>query len=162
MILGRDEILKLVKEKRLIEGFDETCLEGTGYDLRVAKFYNASGDSFLGKDKRVMPNAEEIPSDILRMAPGDYVLMETVEKVNMPENLVARVLNRSSLFRCGATTFNALVDPGYTGTLTFGLKNVSNNNFSIQHGARVAQIVFEEVNGGTKLYNGKYQGGKVV
>lgn len=162
MILGREEILKLVKEKKLIEAFDEGCLEGAGYDLRVARFYNASGDSYLGKDKRVMPGIAEIPSEILRMAPGDYVLMETVEKVNMPENLIARVLNRSSLFRCGASTFNALVDPGYQGTLTFGLRNISNNNFTIQKGARVAQIVFEEIKGGTKLYDGKYQGGKVV
>ncbi len=162
MILGREEILKRVNEGSLIDNFEKDCLEGAGYDLRVAKFYNSGGDSYLGKDKRVMPSVVEIPGDILRMAPGDYVLMETVEKVNMPEDLIARVLNRSSLFRCGASTFNALVDPGYKGTLTFGLKNISNNGFSIQRGARVAQIVFEEVKGKAELYNGKYQGGKVV
>jgi len=162
MMLGRDEILKLAKEKKLLEGYDESCLQGAGYDLRVGKFYNCSGDSYLGKDERRMPRIEEIPSDILRMAPGDYVLIETVEKVNMPADIAARVLNRSSVFRCGATTFNALVDPGYQGTLTFGLKNISNSNFSIQRGARVAQIVFEEVKGRAEVYSGKYQGGKVV
>lgn len=162
MMLGRDEILKLAKEKNMLEGYDESCLQGAGYDLRVGKFYNCSGDSYLGKDERRMPRIEEIPSDILQMAPGDYVLIETVEKVNMPADIAARVLNRSSVFRCGATTFNALVDPGYQGTLTFGLKNVSNSSFSIQRGARVAQIVFEEVKGRTESYSGKYQGGKVV
>jgi deoxycytidine triphosphate deaminase len=72
------------------------------------------------------------------------------------------VLNRSSLFRCGASTFNAFVDPGYKGALTFGLKNISDHDISIQKGVRVAQIVFEEVTGGTKPYSGRYQGGKVV
>jgi deoxycytidine triphosphate deaminase len=162
MMLGRDEILKRVKEEKLLESYDESCLQGSGYDLRVGKFYNCSGDSYLGKDERMMPRIEEIPSDILRMAPGDYILIETVEKVNMPADVAARVLNRSSVFRCGATTFNALVDPGYQGTLTFGLKNISNSSFSIQRGARVAQIVFEEVKGRTEIYSGKYQGGKVV
>jgi len=162
MILGKDEIRNLAKEKALLEDWEENCLNGAGYDLRVGKFYNCSGDSFLGKEQRNMPRVEEIFGDIITLGPGDYVLIETVEKVHMPGDLAARVLNRSSVFRCGATTFNALVDPGYNGTLTFGLKNISNSSFSIQRGARVAQIVFEEVKGGTEMYDGKYQGGKVV
>jgi deoxycytidine triphosphate deaminase len=162
MILGRDEIARLVKEKRLMENYDEKCLESSGYDLRVAKFYSASGETFLGKDERKLPSVQEIPEEVLLLKPNQYVLMETVEKVNMPEDLAARVLNRSSLFRCGASTFNALVDPGYKGALTFGLKNISDHDMSIQKGARVAQIVFEEVTGGTKPYSGRYQGGKVV
>jgi deoxycytidine triphosphate deaminase len=162
MILGRDDIARLVKEKRLMENYDEKCLESSGYDLRVAKFYSASGETFLGKDERKLPSVQEIPEDVLLLKPGQYVLMETVERVNMPEDLAARVLNRSSLFRCGASTFNALVDPGYKGALTFGLKNISDHEVSIQRGAKVAQIVFEEFKGGTKPYSGRYQGGKVV
>ncbi len=162
MILGRGEILRLVKEKKLIEGFDESCLEGAGYDLRVGMFYGNSGDTFLGKEDRRLPDIKEIMEDVLLLKPGEYVLMETVERVNMPSDLIARVLNRSSLFRCGASTFNALVDPGYKGRLTFGLKNISGHDFTVRRGARVAQIVFEEVRGETKGYTGKYQGGKVV
>lgn len=162
MILGKSEILKLVKDKKLIENFEKECLGGAGYDLRIGKFYSASGQTYLGKTERKLPEIEEIQEDILLMKPGDYVLIETAESVNMPSDLAARVLNRSSLFRCGASTFNALVDPGYKGALTFGLKNISDHDFSIQKGARVAQIVFEEVKGGTELYKGRYQGGKVV
>lgn len=162
MILGRDEILRLVKEKNLIEGFDETCLEGAGYDLRVGKFYSASGGTYLSREERKLPEINEITGETLMLKPGDYVLMETMEGVNMPGDLAARVLNRSSLFRCGASTFNALIDPGYCGKLTFGLRNISDHDFSIKKGAKVAQIVFEEVTGGTQLYNGRYQGGKVV
>ncbi len=36
------------------------------------------------------------------------------------------------------------------------------SSFSIQRGARVAQIVFEEVKGRAEVYSGKYRGGKVV
>jgi deoxycytidine triphosphate deaminase len=162
MILGREEILRLVKERGLIEGFELDCLEGAGYDLRVANFYNPVGDAYLRKSGRKLPKIKEIPEDEILLKPNDYVLIETVEKVNMPENLVARVLNKSSLFRCGASTFNALVDPGFFGTLTFGLRNISDHEILIEKGVKIAQIVFEEVCGKTELYNGKYQGGKVV
>ena len=162
MILGREELLKRVKEDKLIENFEEDDLESSGYDLRVDKFYTTSGDAFISKKERKMPEINEIPGDVLCLKPNEYVLIETVEKVNMPADLAARVLNKSSLFRCGASTFNALVDPGFKGTLTFGLKNISDHEFSIERGAKIAQIVFEEVKGGVKLYDGKYQGGKVV
>ena len=162
MILGREEILKRVKEDKLLENFEKDCLESSGYDLRLGAFYTTSGSAFMSKAERKMPEIKEIPEDILLLKPGEYVLMETVEKVNMPADLAARVLNKSSLFRCGASTFNALVDPGYKGKLTFGLRNISDHEFSIEKGAKVAQIVFEEVSGGVKLYDGKYQGGKVV
>ena len=162
MILGRDEILERVKKDKLIEEFNEDCLESSGYDLRIGAFYTTAGGAFMSKKERKMPEIAEIPGDILLLTPGQYVLMETMEKVNMPSDLAARVLNKSSLFRCGASTFNALVDPGYKGKLTFGLKNISDHEFSIEKGAKVAQIVFEEVKGSVKLYDGKYQGGKVV
>jgi deoxycytidine triphosphate deaminase len=162
MILGREEILRRVKEGHIIENFEEGCLESSGYDLRVGRFYATSGSAFMSKAERKMPDISEIYENILRLGPGEYVLIETMEKVNMPPDLAARVLNKSSLFRCGASTFNALVDPGFSGTLTFGLKNISDHDFSIEKGAKVAQIVFEEVRGEVKLYDGNYQGGKVV
>jgi len=162
VILGRGEIFKLVREKKLIEEFDDRCLEGAGYDLRIGKFYRVFGKTYLSPDKRKLPEIEEITEEQLILKPGDYILMETIERINMPANLAARVLNRSSLFRCGATTFNAFVDPGYCGRLTFGLKNISSHDLSIAKGTRIAQIVFEEVVGQTELYRGRYQGGKVV
>jgi deoxycytidine triphosphate deaminase len=162
VILGREEILKRVKENKLLENFEEDDLESSGYDLRVGKFYATTGDTFMSKKERKMPEITEIPEEILHLKPGEYVLMETIEKVNMPSDLCARVLNKSSLFRCGASTFNALVDPGFEGTLTFGLKNISDHNFSIERGTKVGQIVFEEVSGKVQLYDGKYQGGKVI
>lgn len=162
MILGRERILELVREEGMIEDFEEDCLEGCGYDLRVDRFFNISGGAFMSKKERKMPEITEIEEDILHLAPNEYVLIGTVETVNMPANIAARVLNKSSVFRCGASTFNALVDPGYQGKLTFGLRNISNQEFSLERGAKIAQIVFEEVLGGTELYDGKYQGGKVV
>jgi dCTP deaminase len=161
MVLGRNTILELVGGG-LIENFNIDSLGGAGYDLRLGKAYLLESDSFLGVSERKTPTVKEITAKKIVLKPEDYVLMETVERVNMPANLMARVLNRSTLFRCGCSLFNAVVDPGYKGTLTFGLKNLSDRNFTVEKGARIAQIVFEEVDGETTEYDGKYQGGKIV
>ena len=164
MILGNSKILELVKNKKikLIENFNETCLEGAGYDLRIGKIYKLKSGGKIGVFDRITPEIKEVNCKKYSLAPDEYVLIETIEKVNMPKNLIARVLNRSSLFRCGCTLITAVVDPGYCGILTIGLKNLSAFEFEIEIGARVGQIVFETVEGDAKLYCGKYQGGKIV
>ena len=162
MILSKEKISLLVKEKKLIEGFLETSLCGAGYDMRVGKFYRTCGSAALSAEGRSLPNAEEIKSDYVTLKPGDYILVETVEKVNMPKDLMAIILPRSSVFRAGCSLITAVVDPGYYGTLTMGFKNLSDCEFSLGKGARIGQIVFEEVSGEASAYDGRYQGGKVV
>jgi deoxycytidine triphosphate deaminase len=80
----------------------------------------------------------------------------------MPDDLIAFILPRSTLFRCGVSLRTAVVDPGYRGALTLGIKNEGALEFRLQRGARIAQIVFSEVMGDAAQYSGKYQGGKVV
>jgi len=162
MILGRERIRELVEAEKLIEDFEVECLEGAGYDLRVGKFYKLSSKTHLGIKERKMPDIQELPGDHTTLTAGEYVLAESVEKVNMPAGVAARILPRSSLFRLGCSLKTALVDPGYKGALTMGLMNVSGHEFTVERGARIAQIVFEEVLGETTLYDGRYQGGKVV
>ena len=162
MILAEEKIRKLVAEQKLIENFDEQSLTCAGYDLRVGKFYRISGEPFLGIKERKLPTVTEEKTDKIKIAPQEYILIETIEKVHMPKDLMARVLNRSTLFRFGCTLKTAVVDPGYYGILTIGLKNLSNQTFTLEKGARVGQIVFETIEGETTTYQGRYQGGKVV
>ena len=166
VVIGYEEILKQIKQKQpLIENVDEKNIQPSGVDLRVKCIYRLKNGGYLGVENRKTPDVEVVTKEngekiILR--PNEFVLVETMEKVNMPNNLSAIVLPRSSLFRCGVSLHTAVVDPGYIGTLTFGMKNLSNFPFEIEIGSKIGQIVFEEVKGNIKLYNGKYQGGKVT
>lgn len=162
MILSHQKILKAIKEKKLIENFSQSCLEGAGYDLRIGKIYRLESSGFIGKKKQRQAKVEEIKKKEYTLSPGEYILTETMEKVNIPSNLLARILPRSSLFRMGCSLITAVVDPGFKGTLTMGLKNLSQQKVTFQKEARVAQIVFEEVTGKAKNYEGRYQGGKVI
>ncbi len=162
MVLGHSEILKLVEEKNLIENLPPKNIGGAGVDLRVGRVYKIKSSAKLLKNERVLPEIEELPNEIISLDSGEYLLIETAEKVNIPSNLVAWMLPRSTLQRSGVWLFTALIDPGFKGTLTFGIKNLGNQEFVFEKGARIAQIVFEKVEGKSKEYSGKYQGGKVV
>lgn len=162
MILGYEEIVRRIEEERLLENAEQENIQGAGVDLRLKTAYHPMSGGKLLVNERKTPDIEEVPGGKIIVEPNEYLLVETMEKVNMPKDLVARVLPRSSLFRCGASLRHALVDPAYRGALIFGLKNESKYNFVVEKGSRIAQIVFETVQGGTREYGGRYQGGNVV
>ena len=59
--------------------------------------------------------------------PGDFVLGSTLEKITIPNNMVARIEGKSSLGRLGLLIHSTagFVDPGFSGNLTLELANVS-------------------------------------
>ena len=164
-VLGYERIKELIKTKKLLENVDEKNVQPAGVDLRVKCIYRLNSGGFIGIKNRRSPDVEVVADnegEKFTLKPNEFVLVETMEKVNMPNDLLAIILPRSSLFRCGVSLHTAVVDPGFIGTLTFGMKNLSEHPFEIEIGARIGQIVFEEVKGNRKLYNGRYQGGKVT
>ena len=165
VVIGYDKILELIDKETLIENVDKNNVQPSGVDLRVKKIYRLKNGGYLGVKKRQTPNVDIISDNVgdkITLEPNEFVLVETMEKVNMPKDLLALILPRSSLFRCGVSLHTAVVDPGFIGTLTFGMKNLSDHPFELEIGSKIGQIIFEEVKGNEKLYNGKYQGGKVT
>jgi deoxycytidine triphosphate deaminase len=159
MFLGHDEILKRIRDENLVENLQAGSVQGSGVDLRIDLLLELESEGFIGRDDRKLPEVKETEF-VLR--PGEYYLMVTMERVNMPDDLVAFMLNRSSLFRCGASLRTAVIDPGYCGELTVGIKNEGKHEVRLEQGARVLQLVFSEVKGETRKYDGRYQGGKIV
>lgn len=170
MILGVKELLKLVREKKIVENLSERELknpEGAGFDLRLGELYEIFGQGFLGIEERETPKikllAKYIPGkkQSFMFAPGKYYLMKTIEKVNLPENILCLLRQRSTLHRSGIMIFTANVSPGYYGELTFGIMNLGPCEMEIELGARVVHAMFHEVKGKTNLYQGQWQGGRV-
>jgi deoxycytidine triphosphate deaminase len=171
MILGVKELLKLVKEKKLVENLSKRELknpEGAGFDFRIGEIYEISGKGFLGIEERKTPktkllvkyNPKRKESFIFK--PGKYYLMKTVEKVNTPENVLILFRPRSTLYRSGMMIFTGNVSPGYKGELVFGILNLGPCEVRIELGARVVHAMFFQVKGKTNLYRGQWQGGRVT
>jgi len=170
MILGINELLRLVKEENLIEGLSERELktpEGTGFDLRIGKLnILKDGNGFLGVTERATPNidlvAEYNPNKkvTVEIKPEEYYLMTTIEKVNTPEYLAGLFRPRTTLFRSGLTLYTGICSPGYCGELSFGLVNHSKYPFKLEMGSRIVHVVFHTIEGLSNPYKGQWQGGR--
>ncbi len=178
-VLGIDEILRRVKKEKLIENLGKRELEnpeGVGVDLRLGAVYKIiSGGAFIqGDSGQVLGNrkgvkTKEIASfkkgkrkqEWVVVKPGEYYLVSCIEVLNTPKDLMPVVYPRSSLFRAGLLLLNSKTDPGYKGTLTMGLKNLSEFDVKLQMGARICNIVFFKIEGETVSYRGQHQDGRI-
>ena len=77
--------------------------------------------------------------------PNDFVLGVTLEKITLPDDLVARVEGRSSLGRLGIIVHSTagFVDPGFSGTITLEITNINRMPVALYPGMRVCQLAFE-------------------
>jgi deoxycytidine triphosphate deaminase len=170
MVLGIKKLHELVDLAKLVEGLCERELnnpEGCGFDLQLGEVYEISGDGYLGLEERETPEAklvakfDEKKVSSFMFAPGKYYLIKTIEKVNLPLDLMAVIFPRTTLFRSGLALFNGQVAPGYCGELTFGLANLGGQNIKVDMGSRVVHITFHEVLGEGNEYRGQWKGGRV-
>lgn len=177
MILGIQKLHELVKDKKLVEnlcGREMNNPEGAGFDLRMAEVFELDheGDGyFLGVEERNTPNANSIAKNdesktekdnSFIFEPGKYYLIKTMEKVNLPIDLSGIIFPRTTLFRSGLALFNGVVQPGYSGELSFGICNLGRSKIRVSFGARVVHITFHEVSGKGNQYRGQWQGGRVA
>ena len=181
MIITARKILDMNRKYNFIQNLSEREMnpEGIGFDIRVKEVYKLCDDGFLGVNDRKSPKLEKVADidnndESITLSPGEYVLIKTIEKVNIPsEKIFIEELNqslyimldvypRSTLQRCGVYFKGTKTDPGYYGELTFGLKNESNVNFKLELGARIANIVFKTAIGEiSRPYEGQWKGGRV-
>lgn len=186
-VLGINEIHKRIKEQSLIKNLGKRELknpEGVGIDLRLGSVHKIikggafiegdpstrfarSGQAVLGRRKGVKTKEvakfkegdENHPWIVIK--PGEYYLVQTVEEINTPDDLMPLVHTRTSLFRSGLLLLNSKTDPGYKGALTMGLTNLSPFPVKLQLGARICNIIFHKIEGKTTKYRGQHQGGRV-
>jgi dCTP deaminase len=84
------------------------------------------------------------PDEAFILHPGEFVLGSTLERVAIPDDLVARLEGKSSLGRLGLLIHSTAgyVDPGWDGYLTLELSNVANLPITIYPGMKIGQISF--------------------
>lgn len=79
--------------------------------------------------------------------PGEFVLGTTIEHVQVPDDLVARLEGRSSIGRLGIVIHSTAgyIDPGFQGAITLEISNLGRLAVALYPGMRICQIAFEEL-----------------
>ena len=168
MVIGTKKLLELVKTQNLIEGLSERELtnpEGTGFDLRLGAVHKLTGTkAFLGVEERGTPEMQKIAEHgkdkSFTLMPGEYVITETIEKINTPDDMLALFRPRGTLYRSGVMLYTGNCSPGYAGKLFFGMKNHGTVPLTIELGARFVHVMFYAIQGDiAQRYRGQWQHG---
>ncbi len=174
MVLSDRTIARLIAEGRIgIDPYDDALLQPSSVDVRVDRafrvFHNARYPYIDVKEPQdALTEIVEITDDAqpFILHPGEFVLGATLERVTLPDDLVARLEGKSSLGRLGLLIHSTagFIDPGFDGHVTLELSNVANLPITIYFGMKIGQISFMQMTEpasapyGSSALGSKYQG----
>ncbi|MGH9119142.1 MAG: dCTP deaminase [Acidimicrobiales bacterium] len=165
----RDE---LAKGRIIIEPSDDSSIQPSSVDLHLDRYFRVFLNHTMGHID-VKQNLEELTQlveidhdGVFMLHPGEFVLGSTLERVALPDDLVARLEGKSSLGRLGLLIHSTagFVDAGWNGHLTLELSNVANLPITLYPGMKIGQISFlrmttpADVPYGSAAIGSKYQG----
>ena len=163
MILTRHEIRQLINDKKLVfePNLDAFQNQPHAVDLRLGTTF------YLPKIWRMTKNGREVisvdvmesagdnyekieiqPGQYFELAPGEYVLASTLEKISLNEPDIMGVLYpRSSINRRGLSVdMTGIVDAHYSGNLMIPIHNKTTSQIiRIYPGERMCQLVFQKL-----------------
>lgn len=94
----------------------------------------------------------------LVIEPRGFALGSTLERFDLPDDIMAEIKDKSTWARRGLSVFNSTAEPGWRGWLTIELANHGPETIAIEEGTPIAHIVFKILDEPTRHpYAGKYQ-----
>ena len=129
-LLAAAPIKDMVTQKQRSNGFSWGLTE-CGYDIRIKQDVTL----FLGRR---------------------FILASAIEEFDVPNNLMGRVLNKSSWARLGLdASMTTNLEPGWKGFLTLELRYSRILPLHIKAGTGICQVIFEQIKE-PRIYQGKY------
>lgn len=133
-----------------VEPWDRALVQPASIDLRLGTsfrvFHNHRAAAIdLNDPPRDLTERIEIDEDRpFVIHPGEFVLGRTLERVAIPDDIVARIEGKSSLGRLGLIVHATagFVDPGFSGTLTLEITNLTRVPIKLYAGKPIAQLSF--------------------
>jgi dCTP deaminase len=159
-------------ERIVIDPFDASLIQPSSVDVRVDRRFRVFQNSRypyidVRQPMEDLTELVEVEGDEpFILHPGEFVLGQTLERVTLPNDLVARLEGKSSLGRLGLLIHSTagFVDSGFSGNLTLELSNVANLPITIYYGMPIGQLSFMRMDApverpyGSADTGSKYQG----
>jgi dCTP deaminase len=173
VVLSDRTIRRLLAEGRIgIDPYDESLIQPSSVDVRVDRFFRVFHNNrypFIDvrEEQEDLTELVEVEDDSpFVLHPGEFVLGSTLERVTLPDDLVARLEGKSSLGRLGLLIHSTagFIDPGWDGHVTLELANVANLPITVYPGMKIGQLSFVQLTEpaehpyGSDGLGSKYQG----
>lgn len=156
MIFSDRDIKRLLGEKRIVVEPApelETQLGSCSLDLRLSNEFSVfEYNRYPFIDVRDGAASREIMKTLtvedeqpFVLHPGSFVLAVTLEHIELPDDIVARLEGRSSLGRLGIIVHAtaSVIDPGWRGRVVLELANHGQMPVALYPGMRVCSVTFE-------------------
>jgi dCTP deaminase len=154
VVLSDRTITRLLDDGRIeIEPYDPALLQPSSVDVRVDRYFRVFHNA-----RYAFINVKEPQDDLTELVevgeeqpfilhPGEFVLGSTLERIRLPDDLVARLEGKSSLGRLGLLIHSTagFIDPGWDGHVTLELSNVANLPITIYYGMKIGQLSFVQL-----------------
>lgn len=162
MVLSDRDLKKLIDLRVLeVSPLAEDSIQPASIDCRLGSHFLMVEDrqmQTIDLNTEIIYRSFEGPS--ITIPPHSFLLATTMERIKLPDDMVAFVEGRSSIGRIGLFIQNAgWVDPGFEGQITLELYNANSLPIRLEAGRRICQLVFCRMQqAAVKPYRGKYQG----
>lgn len=138
MILSGRDIQWYIEQKKLvIEPMELVQFQQNGIDLKLDW-------------------VEQHGAAVANFVKGEFYLGTTVERLEMPDDLMAFVELRSTWARAGLILPPTIIDAGFKGNIT--LEIVSFTYLAVPLKQRFAHLIFAKLTSPSVPYSGRYQG----
>ena len=173
MVLSDRTIRRLLGEGRIgIDPYEDALVQPSSVDVRVDRWFRVFRNSRypyidVKQEQEELTELVEIDDETpFILHPGEFVLGSTLERIQLPDDLVARLEGKSSLGRLGLLIHSTagFIDPGWDGHVTLELSNVANLPITIYYGMKIGQVSFVQMTESAETPYGagsigsKYQG----
>ena len=154
MVLSDRTIRRLIGEGRIgIDPFEDSLVQPSSVDVRVDRYFRVFRNArypYIDVKEPMEGLTELVEIDETEpfiLHPGELVLGSTLERVTLPDDLVARLEGKSSLGRLGLLIHSTagFIDPGWDGHVTLELSNVANLPITIYYAMKIGQLSFVQM-----------------
>lgn len=120
-------------------------LSSYGYDVRLSNkfkiFTNINSTTIdpLNFDEKTCIDFE---GDVCIIPPNSYILGVTVEKFNIPRDVMVLCVGKSTYARCGAIVNVTPIEPGFDSSIVIEISNSTNLPLKIYANQGIAQFLF--------------------
>lgn len=138
MLMSDKEILDALKGGALvIGGFQEANLEPCSYDAHL-------GDQALISNKDALIDVAQ--SNSVTLEPGDFALVITQERFELPRDIAGNIGMKSGLARQGLVLLAGMqIDPTFKGHLRLGFYNASPRRLTLDYHDEICTIEFHRL-----------------
>ncbi|MHB8057446.1 MAG: dCTP deaminase domain-containing protein [Desulfuromonadaceae bacterium] len=128
------EIKGMMKAGELIIDGEITCVGPSCYEIRMGDVYYDLTEGGERVDASIYGN--------ILIKPGHLVVLITKEKVDIPNNIIARITSKGSFFSVGLSPVSTYADPGFCGNIGIVTQNITDKFIRIPLGESIAKIDF--------------------